>query len=492
MVFWGISVIQIWIILIDKNLKLPYHVVMKDDFNIHNLFQKSLEEFDKFDPHLSRLINVPYIFHSLLETEIPMTTSGIYILTGSRQVGKSTLVKFIIRRLIAEKILPPENVYYLPCDTITDFGQLLFEIEQFLQSIGRSQKFALFIDEVTYVREWDRAIKSLADSGMLNKGSVLITGFDSHILKEAMMRFPGRRGLADVQDFHLHPLSFFELVGLKDNSLATKFENPRRNFSTEFQIADLSLDGNAEKKLSDHFNEYLITGGYMPAVNAWEGGKQIPSAIYRTYVQWIVGDILKRGKQERYLREIVSAIIPRLTKQISWHNLASEMSIDHHKTVADYIDLLCRMDVAVVLMALREDKLKASPKKAKKICINDPFIFHSLRGWVKNEADGFKLSMELVVGKSDLKNALIESVLASIFNRSSETFYIKAEGEVDIALVKGKIFFPIEIKNSPTLNKGTLKQILKYNNGIIAYAGSEIGKFENLDVIPIPVLAMLA
>ena len=465
---------------------------MKEDFAIHNLFWKNIDQFEKVDPQLSRLEGLPYLHKSILEDEIPILTPGIYILTGSRQVGKTTLLKLIIKNLLKKQKVEPSQIYYLPCDTIGNYKQLLFEIEQFRLSIDSEKHFVLFIDEITYVSEWDRAIKSLADAGFFSNGSAVITGSDIYILKEAMMRFPGRRGTAARQDFHLHPLSFFEYVTLKDDQFIQVFSECRQSFIEKMKPFFPALDSNSVHKLSGFFTEYLICGGFMPAINDFARNKSILQSTYATYVQWIVGDVLKRGKQESYLREIVSALMRRLAKQITWHNLASEMTIEHHKTVAEYVDLLCRMDVTNILHALREDKLLPAPKKAKKISFADPFIFHAMNGWTKNEKDSFKLANDILNAEPDLKNSIIEGTIASLFCQNFQTFYIKAEGEVDIALVREKRFLPIEIKNSMTLNKKELKQILKYKNGIVAYAGFETGKFEHLDVVPIPVLAMLA
>lgn len=465
---------------------------MKEDFIIHNLFWKGRDEFTKRDPHLMRLEGLPFVHKPELETEIPVLTPGIYILTGGRQVGKSTLLKLIILRLLKERKVSPKQIYYLPCDTIADYNQLLFEIEQFRSSIDPSKYFVLFIDEICYVKEWDRAIKSLADAGFFYNGSAVITGSDTFILKEAMMKFPGRRGKSLLQDFRLYPLSFYEYVSLRDRKLYEPTENMRKEFQERLTLPLKEIDGGYLKRLYDLFDDYILTGGFMPALNDYARNKRICPVTYKTYIQWVVGDILKRKKQEHYLREIITAILSRLRRQVTWHNISCSTSIVHHQTVADYINLLSHNDVLSVFDALREDKLQAAPKKAKKLSFNDPFIFHSLHGWAKGKADFFELSEEVVGSSGDLKNALIEGTIAALFERRWPTYYIKAEGEVDIAIIKGNRFFPVEVKNSVTFRPGEIKQIIKYKNGIIANAGEQIMPFKHLILVPIPVVAMIA
>ena len=70
-----------------------------------------------------------------------------------------------------------------------------------------------------------------------------------------------------------------------------------------------------------------------------------------TYSDWIRGDMIKHGKQEHYLREIIGAIIKRYGSQVTWNALSRDLSIDHPKTVADYVELLA-MDAAFIQAAL--------------------------------------------------------------------------------------------------------------------------------------------
>lgn len=464
---------------------------MKSDFLVHNLFWEDLESFETNDPHLKKLAGLKYVHKSRLEEDIPVSFPGIYILTGGRQVGKSTLLKLIIKKILKRGEIAASQMFYLPCDTITDFKQLIFEINNFYESINKNEYFILFLDEVTYVSEWERAIKSLADAGLFNNGAVVITGSDSLLLKEAMMMFPGRRGKSAKVDFHLYPLSFREFVSLKNNEFGIILDGIEINFDKFFGIENIHLSNDQISSLFSLFEEYMQSGGYMSAINDFAAEAKILPATYNTYIQWVVGDILKRGKQESYLKEIISALLLRIGKQITWTGLVNDVAIEHHKTIADYAELLGRMDVIKVFQALREDRMFPSPKKAKKICFSDPFIFHALHGYIKNENDFFTLAKTTLESPSDLKNSLIEGTIASLFSRDWESYYIKAEGEVDIAIVKNNKFLPIEIKNSVTLNKKDLKQILKYKNGIIGYAGYEIGKFDHLDVVPIPVLGVL-
>ena len=62
---------------------------------------------------------------------------------------------------------------------------------------------------------------------------------------------------------------------------------------------------------------------------------------------------------------------------------------------------------------------------------------------------------------------LVETAVISNIRRLYPTYYIKAEGEVDIAYIKDDKFWPIEVKWTSQMRPKDLKQIQKYPNGII-------------------------
>lgn len=472
-------------------------MAMNAEFSIHNLFKEDLKLYSNHDPHLSRLKEAKYVFHPPLAENMPFSVPGIYILTGGRQIGKSTLIKMLIKNLLTKKGIPPKHIFYLPCDLIGRYQELVPIMHKIFDETGREGSFYLFIDEITYVKDWDRAIKYFADLGYFRKGRVLITGSDSAILKEGMKKFPGRRGKSDITDFHYYPVSFFEYLSLLAPKLKSAAKEITAMISPLEKLSDLNIAVMAKKfpssilkTIARYFDQYLLTGGFLPAINEYYDHKKINKFVYQTYQQWVIGDILKRGKKEQFLKEIITALSNKLSKQISIHNIASETEIQHHATVQEYLAALEDMDVLFVQPALREDKLKAAPKKAKKIHFSDPFIAQSLISWAR-DLDTWNFACENIIKESRLKEALAEGCLSSLIRRKHKTYYIKSEGEVDIAVPSIKGFIPIEIKWTENLKGSELKQILKYKNGIIAYKGTEFGKYAGISVLPASVLALL-
>jgi len=438
-----------------------------------------------------------YIFHSPLEEEIPVNIPGIYILTGGRQVGKSTLIKLIIKNLLMKKKVSPSQIFYIACDLFQRYPDLVSTIQQIFEGLDREKYFYLFLDEITYVKEWDRAIKYFADIGYFKKGSLLITGSDSVILKESMKKFPGRRGKSAKTDFHYYPLSFSDYMSLLVSDLRNGVDKIKKlslsiieDNNKDYISLKRHLSAEAIKLIDKYFNQYLFTGGFLSAINEYESNKKINKFVYQTYQQWVIGDFLKRNKKEYFLKDIITVLTERLAKQVTTYNIASVTEIQHHSTVQEYLKILEDMDVIFIQQALREDRLKPAPKKAKKIHFCDPFISQSLISWTRGITDSWEFVKEKIIVESPIKADMVEGCVSSLLRRKYKTFYIKSDGEVDIAIISDKSFLPIEIKWTETLRRNELKQILKYRNGIIGYKGTQFGKYEHLQVLPVSILAL--
>jgi len=449
-------------------------------FSPHNTHRENPALFEERDPHLRQLRQQPLVFHSYLLDKLP-AVSGIYTLGGGRQVGKTTLMKQWIAQLLHRGIAP-EQIAYLTGELIDDHHAMVRVIDETLGETPDKTTCFLIMDEVTYIRDWDKGIKYMADSGMLESVVLLLTGSDLGIIREARMRFPGRRGDSNIVDFHFYPLNFFETVHLKRRLGHDELEEL---METEREASPALL-----AKLHQEFEHYLIHGGFLTAINDLERYGHIRPATFSTYSDWIRGDVAKRGKQEHFLREILEAIIKRYGSQITWNALSQDLSIDHPKTVSDYVNVLLVMDAVFVQHALIEDKLVAAPKKARKLMFTDPFIFHAVKAWLTPTRDPYSLQVIPLLSDSDWSARLTETSLVTHYRQYYPSFYIKAEGEVDLAYISKNRFWPVEVKWRRQLRAKDLKQISKYRNALILTKSTEFGRINNIPTQPLP-LAML-
>jgi len=441
-------------------------------FQPNNTHLLSSAPFARTDPHLRRLYMEKYVFRSALIDAFPRNEPAILTLGGGRQIGKTTLLKQWIEDLLLHGVTP-QAICFLSGELINDHQSLYTILQEQLTQMPADQMKYIILDEVTYIQDWDKTIKYLADIGALEKTVLVLSGSDLALMQDARKRFPGRRGKASVVDFHYYPLSFHEFLSLKK------------------QLPDKSnITPAVMSMLYAEFEQYLLHGGFLSAINDYAAHQSIQPATLRTYSDWIRGDVLKRNKKELFLREIIGAVLKHYTKQVSWDNLVKELSIDHTQTIVDYMSLLSAMDAVFVQAAIIEDKLVPAPKKRKKLLFCDPFIYHSMRAWLFDTADPFSQQMQPLLSDSQLCSDLVEACVIAHFRRYYPTYYIKADGEVDIAYVHNQRFWPVEIKWTTQIRPGDLKQIMKYPNSEIYAKVNNFSALQQVPIKPLP-LALL-
>lgn len=425
---------------------------MLEKYLNHNRFREGIKNFIQSDPHLLALSKLKYQYSPAWWKDLNLNTPGIYILTGGRQVGKSTACKLLIKNCLEKKLFQPKEIFYLPCDEIFDAKELGQTIRLFFEEVS-NKPFLLIIDEITFVKNWDRVIKALADEGYFKQGLCLLTGSDTLILKDAAMRFPGRRGQASKTDFHLYPLSFADYVKLRENKIKIDV-----------------------KKLSNLFQDYLICGGYLKAINDLAQHGKITQATYSTYEQWIRGDFLKQKKNEEILMAVLCTLMTTGVSQISYSGLTQKIGLISKDTLIDYCRMLERMDILINLQAFDQNKKQGFPRKDRKFHFTDPFIYHTILNW---------LSREGYVSKGPTESMLVEACVASHCHRIAKTFYFKGQGEIDIIWLHDKTFQAIEIKWSEQLRSNNLKMLKRFKNSIILTKAPQVGIIEDIKCMPV-------
>jgi len=351
-------------------------------------------------------------FHPFIKNQF--NKDAIFIIRGPRRIGKTTLIKLIIKKLLFNKRVNPKNIFFYPCDRIVDFNVLYDLLINFLSQKNDGRRY-IFLDEITYVKEWPRAIKSLADSGDLKKTTLFLTGSNALDLKTSAERLPGRRGKEEEVNINFYPLSFFQFYTLTKN-----------------------------KNIFD----FLLTGGFPQAVNEYYRQQFISNFIYQGYLDWIEGDIHKIGKSDKLMDLIFSEIFKHLGSTVSWYKIAKNTGIGSHSTVEDYIDIFDKLFITFSLNYYSIDQKKIFFNKNKKIYFSDPIILHSIKGKIDNFLDQFFLYAKSNILNPNFLPALMENIVASYLKQlGGQLFYGNYRGkEIDFVFKrKNKTYF-IEVK----------------------------------------------
>jgi len=131
----------------------------------------------------------------------------IKVLTGMRRVGKSSLVRLLIRYLIesgvSEKAIVFLDLESLEWDSIRTYSDLYSSIKGSFPGF-EGQRY-VFIDEVQQVAGWEKAVNSLLAE---NFADITITGSNAHLLASELATYLTGRFI----EFAIYPLSFGEFL----------------------------------------------------------------------------------------------------------------------------------------------------------------------------------------------------------------------------------------------------------------------------------------
>ncbi len=342
-----------------------------------------------------------------LVNKINLKPFSLHFISGSRQVGKTTAIKILIQQLIKKR--PPKSIFYYSCDELSDYHELSEILDNYLSArkSWHIKNSVIFLDEITFVKDWWRSIKNKIDSGQFNKDVVIITGSASIDLLKQKETFPGRRG--NGKDFLLYPLDFSSYVKVREG-LDIKYGN----------LPNLESNLNANKlysnTLSKLFSEYLKIGGFPRSIQDYTKYGKVTVETARTYIDWLKGDWARVGKSDKFMKEIISYIIRAGGTPISWNSISNQTSINSPNTVRSYMETLEGIQSIIVLNLLTPD-FRIDYKKNKKVHFIDPFIFKILGDYAFQEPS---------------EDWILEATVASHLSRVCPIYYWRNRTEVDV------------------------------------------------------------
>ena len=350
---------------------------------------------------------------------------SLNFIIGPRQVGKTTLIMLYIHRELLKKI-DSRSIFYYSCDELTDFeelGEVLDNYLSFRDIAGVSGSY-IFLDEITFVEDWWRAIKSRIDAGKLRRDVLYVSGSASIELLAQKERFPGRRG--EGKDIYLLPLTFNEVERLV-------FKRPinESRFTSE---VDKVVETNRVLKetIEKDFEKYLNMGGFpLAIIETLTKGRSLEAE--RSYLDWIKSDIIKIGKDEKTAKEILSTIIKSRNTPLSWLEISRETGISSPNTVKSYVRTLENLFILKTLEHIEPDG-KIKTRKNKKIHITDPFIYKTIARWTRTET---------------YIEDIVESAVATHLSRIGETYYWRNKTEIDIVLKTNRKLIGFKVKWGP-------------------------------------------
>lgn len=502
------------------------------------------------DMKIREYCNSPVPWLPQLISDFNLVDDRIYVLRGPRQVGKSTLMKLMIRQLLGMKtiekdgtkiidydedghnadvdleiplaVISPQNILYLTCDILIGHKELVEIVESFLEYSRRfksSERKYLFIDEISQVKSWEKGVKFLADAGILENTTLILTGSHTLDLKYSTERLPGRRGEGggNLLNKIMTPLKFSEYVmtvrpemqkGL--SGLCTLNITQRARKVLEFCHGEIDhgvLDELRlyQTELRSLLASYLVSGGIIRAINELHSNNTIEPSTYEIYVRSLLGDLARWNYQETTIKQVLRSLVGKMTTSISFHSIAKENEIGSHATVSNYLQALEHSMLINTFYRLDLHRQRPAVRSSRKVYFSDPFIFHAIRGWLQGNIDYYGKSRQLTES-SESVGKLVEMVVADhiihlartlnpsdVFSHHERTYYFRKKGkdrEVDFVLHHNGKMYPFEVKYQNSISNRDVSGLFSFGNGLVL-SKKTMDLDKRFPVIPVESFLML-
>jgi len=424
----------------------------------------------KQDPQLVRLQHYPLIYHE--ETFLSYHfEDGVYVVTGARQIGKSTHLKMFIEKTMQQAI--KENFLYFNCDLLDRKQDIVDVVETYLVHFPSTKRRYLFLDEMTAVKDSFLAIKYLIDNGHDKNLTYVLTGSNTVNIKKTGEYLPGRRGKGI--DFHFKPISFKSF---------TQLLYPGSNLSMNPQSLEMDfIQLKKQINVQADFKVYLRTGGFPRVINEYYLNKAIDPDIYTIYRSWITSEIAKADKKEYIAKRVLERCIRSLSSDVSYHAFVEDAGVGSHNTIYDYIDFFIDAHVLSQINNIDFHQKRVNYRKNKKIYFNDLFIYATIDAWLTG-----KPSQDYsYFNDACLTSQLIENlVFLKLANDYHEVFYYKDRHEIDFVTDDSMVEVKYQNKIVPDDYKFMARQT-NYKKILVTKNSLKI----NHDVLMVPIECFL-
>jgi len=339
---------------------------------------------------------------------------AVTLITGARQVGKTTLVSYFEKE---------KGYTYLTFDDTNLLDEAKTNPKKFIEKY----KAPLILDEVQRVPEIFIEIEAVVNEVKRTKGSqsangmYILTGSQKfNLMKEVSESMSGRVGIIEMA-----PLSQSEINDW--NSKNFVIDNDKL-----FEIAE-------NRELSDDKLYDSIVRGFYPA--RWEiEGKPIKnyySNYVKTYIERDVSQLINLKDKQKF--ENMLKILASLTgEEYIPDNIAKTLGVDI-KTISSWVSIAVTGDIILLLPPYYEDSINKRIIKRNKLYFNDTGLACYLLG-VDSPASLKKSSFKGRIVETYIHNEIRKSYINNGIEPKMFFYRDNNQNEIDlIILYDGKL-----------------------------------------------------
>lgn len=292
----------------------------------------------------------------------------IKILTGIRRCGKSTILKLIMKRLVEERGIAPEQIVSYRFDSMEYDGYSAREIYALLKgALAPQRRTYLFLDEVQEIEGWEKMVNSLATDFDVD---IYLTGSNSRMMSSEIATYLTGRYVA----FRIYTLSFGEYLFFKSH------------------YAEV---GDPKQELA----EYVRLGGFPGTHLQAYSQDEVYTIVRDIYNSTVFSDIVRRNqiKKVDQLERVVKYVFNNVGNTFSASSISAYLKSERrsldNETIYSYLD---KLESAYLLHRCSRYDLrgKAILKTQEKFYLADVALRYSVLGY--NE-DSVAASLENVV-----------------------------------------------------------------------------------------------
>lgn len=347
------------------------------------------------------------------------------MVTGARQVGKSTLLRGML----------PEGMRYVTLDDYVVAERAKDDPQGFLDKHG----WPLCIDEIQYAPELLRAIKVKVDADR-QPGMYWLTGSQRfHMMKGVTESLAGRLGIVELMS-----MSQQEMTG--HGAEARPFA-PWECHSVLNESSMCDMRSLYERIWQGGYPQ-LIQYPTMPVQDFFH-------SYLQTYVERDVQQLSQVGNRSSFVKLMRSAAL-RTGQQLVYSDLARDAGVSP-KTAAAWVSILEASGIVSLLEPYHANSLKRLSKSPKLY-----FLDTGLCSWLAGCDDAESL-MESHISGAMLETWVYGQLLRSYANAGMQPrlYYFRDlnGAEVDFVLVKNQGLYPMEVKQSNRPAVSDLKHV---------------------------------
>lgn len=391
------------------------------------LNNKIPESYSKMKTRLYFKLFYPFIKETSIRRAI--------VLMGPRRVGKTVMLFHSIQQLITDGV-NAQKIFFIGIDNPIYINLGLDDILSLCKkalNLKQLKGAYVFFDEIQYLKDWERHLKTLVDSNPDTR--FIVSGSAAAALKWHSTE----SGAGRFTDFMLPPLTFQEYIHLKNMNHLIKPGNIQ--FGKKSIPYCLTHD---VKALNKEFIHYLNFGGYPEVVLS----EKIQNDLGRYVKNDIVDKVLLRDLPSIYgirdvqeLNRFFSYLAYNTGNEFSYEAISKDSGIQKD-TLKKYLSYL---EAAFLIKVL--NKVDGSAKRLKRVS--------AFKVYLTNASLRTALFSPVAESDSEMGNMVETALLSQWMHREKlDLTYARWkegrwEGEVDLVLLDDKKFKPlwgVEIK----------------------------------------------